>query len=78
MFKLRFVILLNLIELDHRQKTPKILNQPGETTGINGKSTGTTATRTKVEKSKTQSQHNKGHKMSVKTLRFNTNIKLNH
>ena len=52
MFKLRFVILLNLIELDHRQKTPKILNQPGETTGINGESTGTTATRTKVEKTR--------------------------
>ena len=46
MFKLRFVILLNLIELDHRQTTPKILNQPGkqeEATGINGESTGTTA-----------------------------------
>ena len=55
MFKLRFVILLNLIELDHRQTTPKILNQPGkqeEATGINGESTGTTATRTKVEKTR--------------------------
>ena len=80
MFKLRFVILLNLIELDHRQTTPKILNQPGkqeEATGINGESTGTTATRTKVKKTKGQSQHIKGHKMSVKTQRFNTNIKLN-
>ena len=80
MFKLRFVILLNLIELDHRQTTPKILNQPGkqeEATGINGELTGTTATRTKVEKTREQSYHNKGHKMSVKTQRFNTNIKLN-
>ncbi len=68
MFKLRFVILLNLIVLDHRQTAPKILNQPGkqeEATGINGESTGTTATRTKVEKTREQSQHNKGHKMSV-------------
>ena len=75
MFKFSFVILLK-----DRQTTPKILNQLGkqeEATGINGESTGTTATRTKVEKTREQSQHNKGHKMSVKTLRFNTNIKLN-
>ena len=75
MFKFSFVILLK-----DRQTKPKILNQLGkqeEATGINGESTGTTATRTKVEKTREQSQHNKGHKMSVKTLRFNTNIKLN-
>jgi len=46
-------------------------------TGINGESTGTTATRTKVEKTREQSYHNKGHKMSVITQRFNKNIKLN-
>ena len=66
--------MLNLIELEHKQTTPKTLNQPGKqekTTGINGESTGTTATRTKVEKTREQSYHNKGHKMSVKTLRFN-------
>ena len=36
--------MLNLIELDHRQTTPKISNYPGkqeEATGINGESTRT-------------------------------------
>ena len=45
--------MLNLIELDHRQTTPKILNQPGkqeEATGINGESTGTTAIELKWRK----------------------------
>ena len=82
MFKLKFVILLNLIELDHRQTTPKILNQPGkqeEATGINGESTGNTATRTKVEKTKEQSQHNKGHKMSENSKiqhKYKTELKI--
>ena len=42
--------MLNLIELEHRQTTPKTLNQPGkqeEATGINGDSTRTIATRKK-------------------------------
>ena len=39
--------MLNLIELEQRQTTPKALNQPGkqeEATGINGDSTRTIAT----------------------------------
>ena len=28
MFKLRFAFMLNLIELEHKQTTPKTLNQP--------------------------------------------------
>ena len=47
MLKLRFAFMLNLIELEHRQTTPKTLNQPEkqeEAIGINGDSTRTITT----------------------------------
>ena len=49
--------MLNLIELDHRQTTPKIPNYPGkqeEATGINGDSTRTIATRTMLWQQRTR------------------------
>ena len=67
--------MLNLIELEHKQTTPKTLNQPENKNklleSMETQQELQIATRKKVEKTKEQSQHNKAHKMSVKTLRFN-------
>ena len=67
--------MLNLIELEHKQTTPKPLNQPENKNklleSMETQQELQIATRKKVEKTKEQSYHNKGHKMSVKTLRFN-------
>ena len=67
--------MLNLIELEHKQTTPKTLDQPENKNklleSMETQQELQIPTRKKVEKTKEQSQHNKGHKMSVKTLRFN-------
>jgi len=56
MFKLMFAFMLNLIELEHRQTTPKLARKQEQATGINGDSTRTTDSyKEKVEKTKEQS-----------------------
>ena len=75
MFKLKFAFMLNLIELEHKQTTPKTLNQPENKNklleSMETQQELQIATMKKVEKTKGQSYPNKLHKMSVKTLRFN-------
>ena len=56
MLKFRFAFMLNLIELEHRQTTPKLARKQEQATGINGDSTRTTDSyKEKVEKTKEQS-----------------------
>ena len=80
MIKLRFAFILNLFELEHRQTTPKTLNQTGnkeETTGVNGESTRLhIATRKKCRKLKNNPSAKRTQDV-CENSKIQQNIKLN-